>query len=134
MREVGRGIADGLHDAHLALVEERLQARHGRVQAGAVVPREAEDPRLGDGDVGAGDLVQGVGVARDDHVEAVVAAVELDDDQDMVRVGRQVHEGAEERRGHEGLDRVAVHHGGHHGRRQEVPEERSSFHEGGFRG
>jgi hypothetical protein len=80
VRAVGLGVAAAVDDGELAGVKEVLEAGHAGVE-GEVVVELVE--LVFDGDGGAGFFVGVVGEG-DDGVEAVVAAGELDDDEDVV--------------------------------------------------
>lgn len=115
---VGVGVADALDDGGLAVVEELFERAHLGVEADAVGvgAGELEGFVLADADAGAGLVVLGHAVG-DDGVEPVVAAGELDDDEDVVF-------------GHAGRG-GEPHHGGDHGSGRVLKEGRGGGGRGG---
>ena len=85
MRAVGRRIADAVDDGHLAGVIQGLDLGQRRVKAELVV--DMKDPVSGNPNGGPVVVVTAVGVGND-GVQVVVAAGELDDDEDGVFGGR----------------------------------------------
>ena len=77
------GIAYALDDLEFALVIERIHTRHFRVQAYGI--RDLKGRAFRDDDIGTGDMQTGILIERQYHVEAIVAAVELDEDEHPVR-------------------------------------------------
>jgi len=84
VREVGAGVAHALHHAELAVLIHVVQRRHGRVNTRGrgerqylVLSQRQGGPRRHQGRV----LVQ-----RDNHVQAIVAALQLNDDQHLIRL------------------------------------------------
>ncbi len=101
MRPVRIGIAHALDDGEMAVVEERFEA--GQIRIEASVGIEPEDLFGRQGEPGPGAMISVVGEGHD-HVEAVVAACQLDDHKDGAvlagggldeRVGRHGVEGTE---------------------------------------
>ena len=94
MRALRVRVADALHDRQLPLLPHRPEASHRGVQPDVVV--QANDVVPGLAERGPSLVVQVVGIG-DDGVEAVIAAGQLQHDQDVVlagrgRVGRPGHE------------------------------------------
>ncbi len=84
MREVGRGIADALQHGKLAGLPQRKQRRERRMEPDPV--RQLHDRLASDGKLRAQRVVRGIGV-RHQRVEAVVAALQLDEDEQPPVVG-----------------------------------------------
>ena len=81
---VGRGVADAVDDGHLAGVVQRLDFGQGGVEGKMVV--DGQGGGGGDAHGGAAVVIAPVGIG-DDGIEAIVAAGELDDDEDGVFAG-----------------------------------------------
>src|SRR5258708_32572658 len=86
MRERRIGVADAMHDGELALVPEPFHRREKRREA--VVPVEPQYLVVTDSDRLPDIAVERV-VVRDDRVEIVVAARELDNEQHGVLLNRR---------------------------------------------
>ena len=100
MRAVGIGVAGVLDDGHVPGVELALERGEGGVEADLVV--ELEGGILRDADGGPG-LVIEVVAEGDDGVEPIVAAAQLEDDEDgRVRLRGDGPGGAGDEGGHVG--------------------------------
>ena len=88
MREIGFGIAHALQHGEPAVLPQRQERRERRMQTGAIGEREDRIAR--DRDLRPQCVVVEIGV-RDDGIEPVVAALELDQHEQVavVRAGRR---------------------------------------------
>src|SRR6187402_1948754 len=78
MRAVVPGITDALHDCELAVAPDRQQRLHGRMKAGALVQLQNKIPT----DTDARTQGQIIRISEwNDGIQAVVAAVQLDQNQ-----------------------------------------------------
>jgi hypothetical protein len=70
-------------DGHLTVLVQPLEADHRRVEAEPIA--DLDHLAVGDPDVGPGAVVRRIAV-RNERVQAVIAAGELDDDENALRM------------------------------------------------
>src|SRR5262249_1548062 len=92
----GYGIADGLDDVQLSFAIQVLETSEGRVKSDFVYAGEGKGFFFWDIDIGSCVEVFRIVLQRDDRIESVVAALELDEDQDRIAGGRGLQERADQ--------------------------------------